>query len=179
MTLCIDFGRKEISMEDFVVSDEKMYKYGPYRYITKHGIGPGTLPKDVTLVKYEDLDNYYTAIWTDRFLTNKELEEYDIYPENIQNVEDISKSKTTVFESLTEDDIEKLSKLTLTEEELSHVLSLFELINDEDKNTAFELIYAIFSGKKLVPETESIKEKINNVRTKASESYTQKLLGNR
>ena len=54
-------------------------KHGPYRYLTKHGLGPGTLPKDVKLVKWEDLDNYYTAIWTDRFLTTDELKKYDIY----------------------------------------------------------------------------------------------------
>lgn len=53
----------------------------PYRYITKHGIGPGTLPKDVTLEKVRDLENFMTEIWVSRPLTGKELEYYDIYPE--------------------------------------------------------------------------------------------------
>ena len=60
-----------------------------YRYLTKHGIGPGTLPRDVTLLKSEDLPNYFTAIYLDRFLTKDELDRYDIYPEWIQDEKDI------------------------------------------------------------------------------------------
>lgn len=57
----------------------------PYWYITKHGIGPGTLPKDVKLGKVKDLPNYYTAIWIDRPLSTDELKYYDIYPETMNN----------------------------------------------------------------------------------------------
>lgn len=53
-----------------------------YLYFTKHGLGPGTLPKDVHIIDTQDLDNYITAIWLDRFLTTDELKQYDIYPEN-------------------------------------------------------------------------------------------------
>ena len=60
-----------------------------YRYITKHGIGPGTIPKDVHLLKAEDLPNWKTAIWLDRPLTSEELKYYDIYPEWVQSEEDI------------------------------------------------------------------------------------------
>ena len=49
-----------------------------YLYIFKHGIGPGTLPKDVEVIKTKDLPNGYTAVWTDRFLTTKEMDQYDI-----------------------------------------------------------------------------------------------------
>lgn len=56
-----------------------------YLYLTKHGVGPGTLPKDVKLLKYKDLSEYITAIWLDRFLTTKELDYYDIYPETGMN----------------------------------------------------------------------------------------------
>ena len=49
-----------------------------YLYIFKHGIGPGTLPKDVTVIRSKDLPNYYTAVWLDRFLTADELKQYDI-----------------------------------------------------------------------------------------------------
>lgn len=52
-----------------------------YLYLTKHGIGPGTLPKGVKLLDSKDLSNELTAIWLDRFLTTEELEDYDIYPE--------------------------------------------------------------------------------------------------
>lgn len=51
--------------------------YG-YLYIFKHGVGPGTLPKDVTVNRVKDLPNGYTAVWTDRFLTTEELLDYDI-----------------------------------------------------------------------------------------------------
>ena len=52
-----------------------------YLYFTKHGIGPGTLPRDVKLVDWRDVDDNVTAIWLDRFLTTEELNQYDIYPE--------------------------------------------------------------------------------------------------
>ena len=105
-------------------------KHGPYRYITKHGIGPGTLPKDVNLVKWEDLDNYKTAIWTDRFLTTKELEDYDIYPENIQ--EGYSSDFESVVEFLTDLDTDTLEDLmrqydTNRIEDLATAITDFEL----------------------------------------------------
>ncbi len=49
-----------------------------YLYIFKHGIGPGTLPKDVEIIKTKDLPNYYTAVWLSDFLTTDELKKYDI-----------------------------------------------------------------------------------------------------
>lgn len=153
--------------------DPRMYAHGPYRYITKHGIGPGTLPKDVNLVKWEDLDNYYTAIWTDRFLTTQELKDYDIYPENIQNIEDIPgfARKKNVFESLTNEEVDKLSELSLTETETNHLLNLLELISDDNKDKALGLVNALFKGKKLVQDVaESHKPRM-------SESYTRRLLG--
>lgn len=54
------------------------YPKGGYLYILKHGIGPGTIPRDVTVVKTKDLPNYYIAVWLDRFLTAEELKQYDI-----------------------------------------------------------------------------------------------------
>ncbi len=61
--------------------EEKRNSKNPYMYFTKHGIGPGTLPKDVKLVNWEDLDDYMTVIYVDRPLSTKELENYDIIPE--------------------------------------------------------------------------------------------------
>ena len=49
-----------------------------YLYIFKHGVGPGTIPNDVKVVKWKDLPNYYTAVWLDRFLDDDELKQYDI-----------------------------------------------------------------------------------------------------
>lgn len=55
---------------------------GGYLYIFKHGIGPGTIPKDVSIIKTKDLPNYYTAVWLDRWLTTSELKKYDIPSES-------------------------------------------------------------------------------------------------
>lgn len=51
---------------------------GGYLYIFKHGIGPGTMPDDVHIVRVKDLPNYYTAVWLSDFLTTDELKKYDI-----------------------------------------------------------------------------------------------------
>lgn len=51
---------------------------GGYLYIFKHGIGPGTMPKDVEIIETKDLPNYYTAVWLSDFLTTDELKKYDI-----------------------------------------------------------------------------------------------------
>lgn len=60
-----------------------------YRYVTTHGTGPGTLPKDVNLIKSEDINsNGKVAIYVDRPLTKEELEKYDIRPEWIQEGND-------------------------------------------------------------------------------------------
>ena len=54
-----------------------------YRYITSHGIGPGTLPNNV-YVRSDELENGKTAIYTNRPLTDEELKKYDIKPEWVQ-----------------------------------------------------------------------------------------------
>ena len=62
---------------------KKESKEKEYRYITNHGIGPGTMPKD-TYIRSEDLDNGKTAIYLNRPLTQQELDKYDIKPEWVQ-----------------------------------------------------------------------------------------------
>lgn len=54
-----------------------------YWYLFRHGSGPGTIPKDVTLL---DTCDHPTNKWKfygklDRFLTTKELQEYDLKEE--------------------------------------------------------------------------------------------------
>lgn len=56
----------------------KCNSFNGYLYIFKHGIGPGAIPKDVTVIKEKSLPNGYTAVWLDRFLTTSELKQYDI-----------------------------------------------------------------------------------------------------
>ena len=53
----------------------------PYLYVLKHGLGPGTLPRDVEIIKTDEY-NGYTLVWLDRFLTTSELKEYDIPSES-------------------------------------------------------------------------------------------------
>lgn len=69
---------KSYTADDLKAQLGDNYPKGGYLYILKHGIGPGTIPRDVTVVKTKDLPNYYTAVWLDRFLSADELKEYDI-----------------------------------------------------------------------------------------------------
>lgn len=86
-------------------------------------------------------------------------------------------TKVSIMESLTEDDIVELSKFSLTEDEISHIVSLFELISEENKDKAFDIIKSLFEGKKLVTD-ESNKEIEENLKNSAVvSSYTRKLLG--
>lgn len=89
------------------------------------------------------------------------------------------KESINVMEALTEDDMKALSELTLTDEELSHLVSLFELITDDNKDAALKLIIGIFKGKKLVPDNEEVEEAVTNTRTTISERYTRILLGDK
>lgn len=57
-----------------------------YRYITTHGIGPGTLPNG-TYVRSEELEGGKTAVYTNRPLSAEELKKYDIKDEWIQEDE--------------------------------------------------------------------------------------------
>ena len=65
-------------MKRLITASDRYTPNGGYLYIFKHGIGPGTIPSDVSVVKTKDLPNYYTAVWLDRFLTADELKQYDI-----------------------------------------------------------------------------------------------------
>ena len=71
-----------------MIKNEASEEIKEYRYITNHGIGPGTLPEGV-FVRAEVLPNYRTAIYTNRPLTEEELRKYDIKPEWIQETKQI------------------------------------------------------------------------------------------
>ena len=47
-------------------------------YILKHGLGPGTLPKDVNIIQIWSLPNGYTVVTLDKFMDNDDLDEFDI-----------------------------------------------------------------------------------------------------
>lgn len=155
-----------------------------YRYITKHGLGPGTLPKDCELLKFEDLPNFKTAIWLDRFLTDEELKKYDIYPEHIQEGAGCTTSgeKVNIYESLTDDDMGKIASLNLSDDEIGTLLGLFEIIDDSNKDKALEIIEALFAGKKLIPDEKgdaSSEGEFASTPAQISERYTRMLMGER
>lgn len=80
-----------------------------------------------------------------------------------------SDKKSCIYEAMTDIDIEKLSQLDVTEDELTIILNLLEFVDSEQKDNAISLINLLFENKKLVdvePETE----------TPASEKYTSMLL---
>lgn len=51
---------------------------GPFWYYSKHGMGPGTIPKDVKVVDWYEDDDYNTWIALDGVLTTQELREYEL-----------------------------------------------------------------------------------------------------
>lgn len=50
---------------------------GPYWYFTRHGVQPGSVPKDITVLEVKDADNgsYFLS---DKVLTTQELKDYEI-----------------------------------------------------------------------------------------------------
>lgn len=52
-----------------------------YEYYSRHGLGPGTLPKDVNTGGTGENENGWTKFKTDRPLTSEELKKYDIQSE--------------------------------------------------------------------------------------------------
>lgn len=51
---------------------------GPFWYFTKHGIGPGMLPKGVNVVDTKEDDNFGTYIALDKVLSTQELKDYEL-----------------------------------------------------------------------------------------------------
>ena len=78
------------------IADKQMPE-GGYRYITTHGIGPGTLPKDVRVFKTEDINGGKIAMYISRPLTSEELKQYDIKPEWIQEDSSYRRYKVSFF----------------------------------------------------------------------------------
>ena len=89
-----------------------------YLYIFKHGIGPGTIPDDVNVVRVKDLPNYYTAVWLDRFLTTDELRQYDIPSETriTELLDRIGYCQTAGGDVVPCDDVEACDNITCATE---------------------------------------------------------------
>lgn len=103
------------------------------------------------------------------------LSRHTIADESLDN--NSTDKKVGIFEALTDSDVEALSKLSLDEDEIAKVLSMFELVSEENKDKMLGIITSLFEGKKLVSdETEEVSENINR-RNAVSEGYTRRLLG--
>lgn len=51
---------------------------GPFWYFTKHGVGPGMLPRGVLIMDTVEDDNYGTYVALDKVLTTQELQDYEL-----------------------------------------------------------------------------------------------------
>lgn len=92
--------------------------------------------------------------------------------------------KVNVVEALTDEDMQILSTFDITDDELSTILSIFEYISDENKDTVLSLFDSLLKGKTLVASetTQEVEEKFDNYnknKNMVSERYTRILLGNR
>lgn len=68
-------------------------------YYTKHGLGPGTIPKDVNILDVKEDDNWGTYIKLDKVLTTDELNYYEL------------KEKEPLTEDIDEQSFNKLKEL--------------------------------------------------------------------
>lgn len=66
-------------MDESLTEERGNYGHkGPFWYYSKHGMGPGTLPKDVKVVDWYEDDDYNTWVALDGVLTTQELREYEL-----------------------------------------------------------------------------------------------------
>ena len=65
-------------VKSFNTLEDKRNANRGYKYIMKHGLGTGTLPKDVNIIDWVDNDDWSTTVWLDRPLSTEELNRYDI-----------------------------------------------------------------------------------------------------
>ena len=72
-----------------------------YWYYTKHGIGPGAIPKGVTVLDTVETDDWGTYVLLDKMLTTKELEDYEI-KEQVPSEDEMNKARNSANKSLTE-----------------------------------------------------------------------------
>ena len=66
---------------------------GPFPYLMKHGQGPGTLPKDVKVVKYGESSNGKDIVYLDKVLTAEEEAKFEMTP--MSNLQDNNLNEAT------------------------------------------------------------------------------------
>lgn len=148
-----------------------------YMYLTKHGLGPGTLPKDAHLLKAKDLPHYMTAIWLDRFLTTDELKKFDIYPETeirrVMDFYDISE-RDLLGESC---NTKRKNRKSLKEDSNKYIDKIIVELDDEDGDYAYEVRgnklhnkYGFYQGVIILEDDES-QERLKKLGIKPGDEF--------
>lgn len=135
----LKFGKKTESFEK---------DGGPFWYLTKHGLGPGMLPKGANVVDTIEDDNFNTYIALDKVLSTQELKDYEL-----------KEKKPPIKEARRKASEEYIDDMKLTEtywindkdimnkvDELSNQLESEGWAHIEDKYTGSKY-YAIFRRK--------------------------------
>ena len=110
--MCLDDVRKELG-EAFEKDG------GPFWYFTKHGLGPGMLPKGVNVVDTKEDDNFGTYVALDKVLTTQELKDYELTEKRPDMEESVDFSR---YEKSVES---FLNKYGFTEERYPHIINSY------------------------------------------------------
>ena len=170
-----------------------------YRYITTHGIGPGTVPEG-TFIRSEDLENNKTAIYLNRPLSDEELKKYDIKPEWIQEslveadeekeeLEDIEQAEETEEdledtvdseEDQEENPVEEESTLDKQLDEIREVLvdldlRLYKIMNNEEEFYIIGRLDPISNQVEMLVDTQPADTMNVNIEPDGSETAEQTL----
>ena len=97
----IDLSASETDLaptEELVDDEEELTEAidkdgGPFPYLMKHGQGPGTLPKDVKVVKYGESSNGKDIVYLDKVLTAEEEAKFEMTP--MANLQDDNLNEAT------------------------------------------------------------------------------------
>lgn len=144
---------------EYGIDDEVEYGYSNDDEIFK-----STIEYDVDSGRPYFMDNTGDKQYLDDFIRIDEGKSVELTSD--KKTDD---KKSCIYEALTDADIDVLSQLDVTEDELAIILNLLEFVDDEKKDDAISLITLLFENKKLV-DTESETE------VSASEKYTSMLL---
>lgn len=122
---------------------------GPFWYFTRHGLGPGMLPKGVNVVDTIEDDNFNTYIALDKVLSTQELKDYELKEKRPPMKEARRKANENYW--LGDDDIllffDKEELIEFGEEIVEHLNKIFD--------SKWELTGAYVDGKEIEIEVSS------------------------
>lgn len=92
-------NKKENALSELEKCDEALEKEGgPFWYYSKHGIGPGTIPKGVEVIDVVEDDDFNTWIALDKVLTTSELEEFELKEQTPPDLNEDNLKEDSEFE---------------------------------------------------------------------------------